>query len=98
MTGRTSRWFPHEPGVWLHSRETHLLLEDFNLHLVPHRNRRDAYELSVQGISDSMVNDALSLWNRGRGAESFVSAVASTLLTERESWLEVILRIPNKKT
>ena len=97
MTGRTSRWFPHEPGVWLHSREAHLLLEDFNLHLVPHRNRRDAYELSVKGISDSMVNDALSLWNRGRGADSFVSAVASTLLTERESWLEVIFNPDNRE-
>ena len=35
---------------------------------------------------------ALSLWDRGRGADSFVRAVASTLLTEREAWLEVILK------
>ena len=96
MTGRTSRWFPREPGVWFRSREAPLLLDDFNLHLVPHRKRRDAYELSVQGISDSIVNDALSLWNRGRGADSFVTAVASTLLTERECWLEVILNTDNR--
>ena len=96
MTGRTSLWFPREPAVWLHSTEAHLLLEDFNLHVVPHRNRRDAYELSVQGISNRLVNKALSLWNDGDGADSFVSAVASTLLTERESWLEVILNTENR--
>ena len=91
MTDRTSRWFPHEPEGWLHSTQTYLLLQDFNLHVVPHRNDGDAYELSVQGIAGSMINKALSMWNRGRGADSFVSAVASTLLTEREAWLEVIL-------
>ena len=92
MTGPTSRPFPHEPEEWLDSTETHLLLEDFNLHVVPHRHAGDAYELSVQGISSSLVNKALSMWDRGRGADSFVSAVASTLLTEREAWLEVVLK------
>ena len=92
MTSRTSRWFPHEPKMWLHSTQTYLLLEDFNLYVVPHRNKGDAYELSVQGISSSQIKEALSLWNSGRGADSFVSAVASTLLTEHEAWLEVIFK------
>ena len=96
MTGSTSRLFPHEPGVWLHSTETHLLLQDFNLYVVPHRDDGNAYELSVQGISSRLVNEALSLWNHGRGADSFVSAVASTLLTENEAWLEVTLD-PNSR-
>ena len=39
MTSRTSRWFPHEPKMWLHSTQTYLLLEDFNLYVVPHRNK-----------------------------------------------------------
>ena len=92
MTSRSSRWFPHEPKMWLHSAQTYLLLEDFNLYVVPHRNKGDAYELSVQGISSSQIKEALSLWNSGRGADSFVSAVASTLLTEHEACLEVIFK------
>ena len=90
MTGRTSRWFPHEPRMWLESMETNLLLQDFNLHIVPHRDNRDAYELLVDGVSSYKVRESLRLWNRGRGADSFVSAVASTLLTEHEVWLEIV--------
>ena len=92
MTGRSSRWFPREPGVWLHSSQTSLLLNDFNLHVVPYSDKGDAYELSAQGISSNQIKDALSLWNNGRGVDSFVSAVASTLLTEQEAWLEVIFK------
>ena len=43
-------------------------------------------------MSSSQVKEALSLWNNGRGADSFVNAVASTLLTEHEAWLEVIFK------
>ena len=82
MTDRTSRY----------STQAHLLLQDFDLQVVPYRNEGDAYELSVQGISGSLVNKALSLWNHGRRADGFVSAVASTLLTECEAWLEVVLK------
>ena len=92
MTGRASRWFLHERGLWPQSTQTYLLLQDFNLHVVPHRYDGRAYEVSVQGISSSLVNKALSLRNRGRGADSFVSAVASTLLTEREAWLKVAIK------
>ena len=90
MTGRTSRRVPNGPGVWPHSTQTYLLLQDFDLHVVPHRSVGDAYQLSVQGISSSEVNRALSLLGHRRGADSFVSEVAFTLLTEREAWLEVI--------
>ena len=92
MTGRSSRWFPHEPELWPQSRQTHMLLQDFNLHVVPHRDGGDVYQLSVQGISSNQVNQALSLWDQGRGADSFVREVTSTLLTEREAWLEVVLK------
>ncbi len=92
MTGRTSRWSTHEAEGWLHSTQTSLLLQDFNLHVVPHRDDGDAYELAIQGESSSQVKRALSLWNQGRGADSFVSAVASTLLTDRGAWLEVIVK------
>ena len=92
MTGRSSRWFPQGPGLWPQSRQTHMLLQDFNLHVVPHRDGGDVYQLSVQGISSNQVNQALSLWDHGRGADSFVREVASTLLTEREAWLEVVLK------
>ena len=91
MTGQTSRWFPNEPKMWLHSSQTYLLLQDFNLHVLPHRDDGDVYKLSTQGVSSSLVNKSLSLWDRGHGSDSFVSAVASTLLTEHEAWLEVIL-------
>ena len=92
MIGRTSRQAPREPGVWPQSLQTHLLLQDFNLHVVPYRDAGDAYELSVQGMSIGQVNQALSLWDHRRGADGFVSEVASTLLTEREAWLEVIFK------
>ncbi len=49
-----------------------------------------AYELSAQGISGSQIKKALSLWDNGRGTDSFVSSVATTLLTEHEAWLEVV--------
>ena len=90
MTGRTSRWFPHEPRMWLESMETNLLLQDFNLYIVPHRDNRDTYELFVNGVSSYKVRESLRSWNRGHGADSFVSAVASTLLTEHEVWLEIV--------
>ena len=90
MTGRTSRWFPHEPKMWIGPRETYLLLQDFNLGIVPYRNNGHAYGLSVEGMPGDLVEEALSLWNHGRGADSFVSSVASTLLTEQEVWLEMV--------
>ena len=90
MTGRTSRWFPHDPIMWLQSTETNLLIQDFNLHIVPYRDNKDAYELFVDGIPKHKIRESLRLWNRGRGADSFVSTVASTLLTEHEVWLEIV--------
>ena len=94
MRSRTSRGLPHEPKMWSYSRQTHLLLEDFNLQVVPYRNGEDAYELSVQGTSSSQINEALALspWDSRRGADGFVRVVASALLTEHEAWLEVILK------
>ncbi len=92
MTGRTSRWFPHEPKMWIGPRETYLLLQDFNLGIVPYRNDGHAYRLLVGGAPGDRVEEALTLWNHGQGADSFVSSVASTLLTEQEVWLEMVLR------
>lgn len=92
MTKRTSRWFPYEPSIWIESSELDFLLQDFNLGIVPMRDNRDAYEISVEGMSSNRVKEALSLWNRAHGADSFVSAVSSTLLTEQEVWLEMVFR------
>ena len=89
MTNRISRWFPNEPDTWLQSRETNLLLQDFNLSIVPHRDHGDAYELSVEGLSNNDVKEALSFRNSRDGPDSFVKTIASTLLTEHEAWLEV---------
>ena len=91
MTGRRSRWFPHQPRMWTWSTETHLLLEDFNNNIVPYRNAGDAYQVSTHGILHWQIQDALELWDGGGrdGADNFVHAVASSLLTDHQAWLEV---------
>ena len=91
MTGRRSRWFPYQPVMWNWSTETHLLLDDFNNRVVPYQNDRDTYKLSTQGIPSRQVLAALELWEDGgrHGADNFVHAVASSLLTDHEAWLEV---------
>ena len=90
MTGRNSVRLPHDPGVWRHSTQTYLLLQDFDNHVVPYRNDGDAYELSVEGISSRLVKEALSLGSGRGGVASFISEVAVTLLTESEACLEVV--------
>ena len=90
MTSRISRWFPSEPKMWVMSPETHLLLEDFNNSIVPYRSGGDAYQLLTDRIESSRVQDALELWGHRDGPDGFVSAVASSLLTDHEVWIEVI--------
>ena len=90
MTSRISRWFPSEPKMWVWSQETHLLLEDFNNNIVPYRSDGDAYQLLTDRIESSRVQDALELWGHRDGPDGFVSAVASSLLTDHEVWIEVI--------
>ena len=60
-----------------------------NLHIVPYRNDGDAYKLSVSGIPPHLTEEAIKLWGRNNGPDSFIHGVASTLLTEHEAWLEV---------
>lgn len=90
MTIRVSRWFPSEPKMWAWSPETHLLLQDFNNRIVPYRTESDAYQLSTDGIERRRVQEALKLWGHRDGPDGFVSAVASSLLTDHEVWIEVI--------
>ena len=90
MTGRTSRWFPTEPDMRLYSTEPHLLLEDFNIKIVPYRHGGNTYELSTQGISSVHVKNALRLWENRNGLDDFIEAVASSLLTDHIVWLEVV--------
>ena len=76
--------------MWVRSRETGLLLEDFNNGIVPYRTEGDAYQLSTDGIERRRVQEALKLWGHRDGPDGFVSSVASSLLTDHEVWIEVI--------
>ena len=96
MTSRTSRWFPYEPEMWHDNFQTGMLLDDFNLHIVPYRGNGDAYELSVEETPSRQVTNALSLWGNETGADSFIRAVASTLLTEHEVWLEMVFQTDDR--
>ena len=97
MTTRTSRWFPHETEMWRNHFQVGLLLDDFNLHIVPYRDEGDAYELLVEGTPKHQIENALSLWGNEKGADSFVKAVASTLLTEHEAWLEMVFQTGDRE-
>ena len=90
MSSRVSRWFPSEPKMWAWSPETHLLLEDFNSSVVPYRADGRSYQLSTDRADGNRVQEALKLWGHRRGPDGFVSAVASSLLTDHEVWIEVI--------
>ena len=90
MTGRTSRWFPNEPDVWIYSGELPLLLDDFNQKIVPYRRGGHTYELSTEGISSVHIKNALRLWENRSGLDDFIQAVASTLLTDHVVWLELV--------
>ena len=76
--------------MWAWSRETSLLLEDFNNGIVPYRTEGDAYQLSTDGIERRRVQEALKLWGHRQGPDGFVSSVASGLLTDHEVWIEII--------
>lgn len=91
MTDRRSRWFPSDakPKSWSSSTETDLLEQDFYDQVIPIRHRREAYELSTQGIPVHQVAAALSLGDYAWELEGFLRAVASRLLTHHEVWLEV---------
>ena len=76
--------------MWARSRETSLLLEDFNNGIVPYRSEGDAYQLSTDGIERRRVQEALKPWGHRDGPDGFVSSVASSLLTDHEVWIEII--------
>ena len=89
MIGRSSHWFIREPEDWVWSPEARLMLEDFDLQVVPYRMDGDAYRLSAQGISLTDVNRSLELGQRGDGVDGFVRTVANDLITYHEVWLEI---------
>ena len=89
MTGFRSRWFPLEPENWITSFETDLLLQDFQLHVVPYRRRPAAYRLSVSGASPDQLNQSLSLDRDKPRPDGFLRSVATRLLTHHEVWIEV---------
>ena len=90
MTSRRSRSFPSEPKMWVWSDQTHLLHQDFNNLIVPHRRDPEAYELSTDGIPPYQVGESLTLGERARQVDGFVRAVASGLLLNHNVWLEVV--------
>ena len=67
-----------------------MLLEDFNRGVVPYRAEGRAYQLSTDGIEHRRVQGSLKLWGNRDGPDGFVRAVASSLLTNHEVWIEVI--------
>ena len=91
MTDRRSRWFPSdaEPKTWPSSTETDLLEQDFYNQIIPIRHRREAYELSTEGIPAQQVDEAFSLGDYAWRLDAFLRAVASRLLTHHEVWLEI---------
>ena len=95
MTSANMDGTPFEESIWVDSRNTHMLLEDFENNVVPYRRHGEPYVLTVNGLSADAVSNALELSRRGDGAESFVNGVASTLLMDHEAWLEIFFNDPS---
>ena len=66
-----------------------MFYEDFSSHIVPYRHHPEAYQLSTEGIPSHLVEKSLLEHDYGRSVSDFMRAVASSLLTRHEVWLEV---------
>ena len=91
MNGRRSHPFPPVSHVWIRSRETRFLLEDFDNRVVPSRHKPVPYDLAVQGIPSHEIDEALTLSDQSHGLEGFIQTVATRLLSHHEIWLEIAL-------
>ena len=95
MTGFRSRWIPGHSRNWVSSFQTDLLLQDFQLQVVPYRSRPAAYRSSTSGISENELSRSLSLDHHQRRLNGFVRSVATRLLTDHEVWIEVAQGVEN---
>ena len=89
MTGFRSRWFSLAPATWITSFETNLLLQDFQLYVVPYRNSPARYRLSASEVPSNRLSQCLALDRHSTGVAGFVRGVATKLLTHHEVWIEV---------
>ena len=89
MSDRRSHWFPPNPKMWVWPPQAHMLLEDFNNHVVPYRRDPEPYKLSAEGVPHHLVDRSLTLGEHRRRLQGFLQAVATRLLTHHEVWLEV---------
>lgn len=89
MNSRLSHWFPPDPTRWVSSYQTDMLLQDFRLFVVPSRRAGRVYQLSGKGITAGQIDQALTLGDHSWRLEGFLTAVATTLLTHHQVWLEV---------
>ncbi len=96
MTGFRSRWIPTHSRNWVSSLQTDLLLQDFQLQVVPHRRRPPAYDTSTSEISVTELGRSLSLDRNERKLDGFVRSVAVRLLTDHEVWIEVAYGVENR--
>ena len=70
--------------------EIFFMRDDFENRIVPYRQRREAYQLTVAGTEQNSVLRSLSLNPGHRGPEDLIRAIASRLLAELEIWIEVV--------
>ena len=96
MTLRAKPWFPNEQAIWVGALRPSLLLRDFNTLVVPYGHNREKYKIATTGVKAVQIKNLLHLWGNGKGPESFIRDVSSSLLTDYEVWLEVGFE-PQKK-
>ena len=97
MTSTDPTEIPFEESIWVQSLNARMLLDDLENGVVPYRRHGKAYELTVKGLPTGTVADALEFSRKGEGVENFVTAVASTLLMEHETWLEILFNDPGRE-
>ena len=90
MTKHLSRPIPSEPIVSPLAREISMLRDDFNDRIVPYRQNRRAYNISVTGKRPDQVNRSLALNRHNSGIENFIRTITSTLLLHQDVWIEIV--------
>lgn len=89
MTKRLSRWFPSSRAMWIETRETDLLGQDFNTRIVPYRDKPEPYTIASEGMDWYKVNESLGLGSSRSGVREFIRVIASRLIVSHEAWLEI---------
>ena len=75
--------------MWIETRETDLLDQDFNTRIVPYRDKPEPYTITSEGMKWYKVNESLGLVSSRSGVREFIRVIASRLLVSHEAWLEV---------